>query len=144
MGYIDAAPSSHTHSASAITSGVIAAARLGAGTPTAANFLRGDGQWATPPGGALARGGFSINSSGDVTGYWGNVSSVTRTPFENVYTVTHGAGASHIAIMATATTIDHGASVSTGVTYINVNSFRVSLGSYNMTEATGCYFAIFA
>ena len=32
---------------SAITTGTVAAARLGSGTPSASNFLRGDGTWAT-------------------------------------------------------------------------------------------------
>jgi hypothetical protein len=35
----------HSHAASSITSGIIATARLGAGTPSALNFLRGDGVW---------------------------------------------------------------------------------------------------
>lgn len=43
---IGAAASLHTHSASDITSGTVAAARLGTGTPSASNFLRGDGTWA--------------------------------------------------------------------------------------------------
>jgi hypothetical protein len=37
----------HTHAASAIISGVIATARLGTGTPSSSNFLRGDGSWST-------------------------------------------------------------------------------------------------
>jgi hypothetical protein len=39
------APADHGHPASSITSGVMAPARLGAGTPSALNFLRGDGVW---------------------------------------------------------------------------------------------------
>lgn len=39
------APAAHAHSAADITSGVLAAARLGSGTPSAAVFLRGDQTW---------------------------------------------------------------------------------------------------
>jgi hypothetical protein len=39
-------PTAHTHAASDITSGTIAIARLGTGSPSSANFLRGDGTFA--------------------------------------------------------------------------------------------------
>lgn len=38
--------------ASEITSGIIAPERLGTGTPSAGNYLRGDGTWAAAGGGA--------------------------------------------------------------------------------------------
>lgn len=38
-------PSAHTHTAADITGGVLAPARLGSGSPGAANWLRGDGAW---------------------------------------------------------------------------------------------------
>jgi hypothetical protein len=44
-GITDAATQHHTHSASDLTSGTVATARLGSGTASAATFLRGDGQW---------------------------------------------------------------------------------------------------
>jgi hypothetical protein len=39
------APDTHSHAGSDITSGTVDAARLGSGTPSSANFLRGDGSW---------------------------------------------------------------------------------------------------
>lgn len=47
-------PSAHIHSAADTTSGVFAVARLGSGTPTATNFLRGDGSWSTVAYGNLS------------------------------------------------------------------------------------------
>ena len=41
--------------------GVIAPARLGSGTPSGSNFLRGDGTWATPPGGGSGGAVDSVN-----------------------------------------------------------------------------------
>jgi len=40
-------PSAHNHSASEITAGVLAAARLGSGTASASTFLRGNQQWSS-------------------------------------------------------------------------------------------------
>lgn len=50
------AAASHTHAAADIVSGVLATARLGTGTPGSGNFLRGDGTWASLPGGSASWG----------------------------------------------------------------------------------------
>jgi hypothetical protein len=39
----------HTHVATDITSSVLSTARLGSGTPSSANYLRGDGTWTAAP-----------------------------------------------------------------------------------------------
>ena len=44
---LGAAAATHSHDASATNSGVFSTARLGTGTPSASNFLRGDGSWAS-------------------------------------------------------------------------------------------------
>jgi hypothetical protein len=54
------APATHTHAASAITSGVIAPDRLGTGTRNGTKFLRDDGAWILPSGG----GGTTVSGGG--------------------------------------------------------------------------------
>lgn len=58
------APSAHAHDASDITSGVLAPARLGTGTPSASTVLYGDGAWkAAPTGGGGSGSGLSGTGS---------------------------------------------------------------------------------
>jgi microcystin-dependent protein len=61
---IGAANASHQHSGADITSGTVAPAHLGSGTPNSSNFLRGDGTWATPSGGG---GATDLTGLSDVT-----------------------------------------------------------------------------
>lgn len=52
IGHVAEAPNSGIDGG-AITTGTVGVARLGSGTPSSANFLRGDGSWQTPPGGTV-------------------------------------------------------------------------------------------
>lgn len=47
LSNLGAADAVHVHAGTDITSGTVAAARLGSGTPSSANFLRGDSSWTT-------------------------------------------------------------------------------------------------
>ena len=64
-------PSAHVHAAADTTSGIFAVARLGSGTPSSSNWLRGDGAWTALPASAVTsvftRTGAVIAASGDYT-----------------------------------------------------------------------------
>lgn len=91
-GIIDAAASTHTHSASDIASGTIDTARLGSGTASSSTYLRGDQTWAaistyTLPaattsalGGVIVGTGLSVSSgtvSANVVSVAGRTGTVT-------------------------------------------------------------------
>ena len=65
---VGAAATSHTHAASALTSGTIATAQLGAGTASATTWLRGDSTWATP---TAAQVGAPTTTGTGASGTWG-------------------------------------------------------------------------
>jgi hypothetical protein len=64
-------PAAHVHAAADTTSGIFAVARLGSGTPSASNWLRGDGAWTALPASAVTsvftRTGAVVAASGDYT-----------------------------------------------------------------------------
>lgn len=70
-------PTAHAHSGGDIASGTVAAARLGSGTPSASNFLRGDGTWATPAGGGAVDSVFG--RTGGVTAQAGDYTAAQVT-----------------------------------------------------------------
>ena len=52
---------------SSVSSGTVATARLGSGSPSSSNFLRGDGTWAAPSGGLTGPSRQVFSSSGTFT-----------------------------------------------------------------------------
>ncbi len=60
LEFTDVAAAMHSHAAGDITSGTLAAARLGAGTADASTFLRGDQSWAAPTLAGLSDGPGSL------------------------------------------------------------------------------------
>ena len=105
-------PSAHQHAASDITSGVFAPARLGTGTASASNFLRGDGSWAVPAsGGSTAAVSFTTGAVNTSTQYgnafttvmygaapatnvgggvWDLLAGTWRVPVTGIYLITAG------------------------------------------------------
>jgi hypothetical protein len=73
------APPAHTHAAGDITSGLLAGARLGTGTPDGSKFLRDDQTWAAPPAGGGGGGGELPVSIPPVGNYWATPALVTST-----------------------------------------------------------------
>ena len=73
-------PSVHVHAAADVTSGVFAAGRLGTGTPSASNYLRGDGAWTALTAAQVTNAVSDLGSYSNpswITGLaWGKLSGV--------------------------------------------------------------------
>ena len=94
-------PALHSHAASDVTSGVLAPERLGSGSPSASNFLRGDGQWAAPSGGSGGGGAQTPWTSHiDADGYElreaGRIGIGTASPLVPLHIVGGGAQIEHV------------------------------------------------
>ena len=63
LEFADLAAAAHTHTASDITAGTLATARLGAGTADAMTFLRGDQAWAAPTLAGLSDGPGNLSAA---------------------------------------------------------------------------------
>lgn len=80
------ANTSHTHAASAITSGTVDTARLGSGTANSTTYLRGDQTWATVSGGGgMAIGGSVSGSTANRMLYTDSNGNLTNTTGTYVY-----------------------------------------------------------
>ena len=97
----DFAATAHTHAAADVTSGTMAVARLGTGTPTSSTFLRGDGAWQTIPGGGdmLAANNLS-DVSNAVTSFTNIKQAATTTATGVVELATSGESAANLAVQA--------------------------------------------
>lgn len=106
------AAASHAHSGADITSGTVAAARLGSGTPTSSTYLRGDGAWSATSAFASAT---HTHAAADVTS---GVFAVDRlaTGSASSSTYLRGDGVwSAISAFATATHTHAAADITSGV-----------------------------
>jgi hypothetical protein len=82
------ASTSHTHAGSDITTGTVPVARLGTGTPSSANFLRGDGAWQNVPSNGL----ITENSAGTEIG------TAAKMRFSNDFTTAWDAANSRLTL----------------------------------------------
>lgn len=136
MDRLEAAVASHTHAAADIVSGMVAAARLGSGTPTGTKFLRDDQTWQVPPTGAGGSGVTQKNLEDAARGVWANApsteSGLTALSVDaatddapriqamlNYLSVTYGRGA-RLFVPAGTSNVNSGIILPTGVRIVGV------------------------
>ncbi len=76
-------PLSHNQAGETITTGTVAAARLGSGSPSSANFLRGDGSWQVPSGGGATTLTSTTLQSDAVIANYTAITGLAFTPLAN-------------------------------------------------------------
>jgi len=119
------ANASHTHDAANIVSGVLATARLGAGTANTTTFLRGDGTWQVVSAGS----GGSVTSVTGAGGYGGLTLSGSITSTGNLTLGGTPSGTWPISVSGNATTAG-GLVVGTGVNNTANQIVRTNASGY--------------
>jgi hypothetical protein len=156
-GITDAAALTHTHAAGDVTSGTMATARLGSGTASASNFLRGDQSWSAVSFANLTStpttlAGYGITDAAAAS-HTHTFASLTSKPTTLAgYGITDAAASSHVHAAAditsgtvatarlgggtaSASTFLRGDQAWSAVSFANLTSTPTTLAGYGITDA---------